>query len=80
MNASIGTSSDIVNVEEEIEKARQAELAGADSLMELSTGGDFLDIRRRVIEATTLSVGSVPLYQAFIEAARKKGGSVSGIY
>ena len=76
VNASIGTSSDIVNVEEELEKARQAELAGADSLMELSTGGDFLDIRRRVIEATTLSVGSVPLYQAFIEAARHKGGVV----
>ncbi len=76
VNASIGTSSDIVNVEEELEKARQAELAGADSLMELSTGGDFLDIRRRVIEATTLSVGSVPLYQAFIEAARQKGGVV----
>lgn len=76
VNASIGTSSDIVNVEEEIEKARQAELAGADSLMELSTGGDFLDIRRRVVEATTLSVGSVPLYQAFIEAARKRGGVV----
>ncbi|HJK01298.1 MAG TPA: phosphomethylpyrimidine synthase ThiC [Methanocorpusculum sp.] len=76
VNASIGTSSDIVNVEEEVEKARQAELAGADSLMELSTGGDFLDIRRRVIDVTTLSVGSVPLYQAFIEAARKKGGVV----
>lgn len=76
VNASIGTSSDIVNVDEEIEKARQAELAGADSLMELSTGGDFLDIRRRVVAATTLSVGSVPLYQAFIEAARNKGGVV----
>jgi phosphomethylpyrimidine synthase len=76
VNASIGTSSDIVNVEEEIEKARRAELAGADSLMELSTGGNFLDIRRRVIETTKLSVGSVPLYQAFIEAAREKGGVV----
>ncbi|MDO5845402.1 MAG: phosphomethylpyrimidine synthase ThiC [Methanocorpusculum sp.] len=76
VNASIGTSSDIVNVEEELEKARMAELAGADSLMELSTGGDFLDIRRRVCEQTKLSVGSVPLYQAFIEAARKKGGVV----
>ncbi|MDR3101938.1 MAG: phosphomethylpyrimidine synthase ThiC [Methanocalculaceae archaeon] len=76
VNASIGTSSDIVRVEEEIEKARLAERAGADSLMELSTGGDFFDIRRRVIEATTLSVGSVPLYQAFIEAARTKGGVV----
>ncbi len=76
VNASIGTSTDIVDVDMEIEKVRQAELAGADTLMELSTGGDFLEIRRRVIEATTLSVGSVPLYQAFIEAARKYGAVV----
>ncbi|MDD1719135.1 MAG: phosphomethylpyrimidine synthase ThiC [Methanoregulaceae archaeon] len=76
VNASIGTSSDINDVEMEIEKARQAERAGADTLMELSTGGDFTEIRRRVIEATTLSVGSVPLYQAFIEAARKDGAVV----
>jgi phosphomethylpyrimidine synthase len=76
VNASIGTSTDIVDVEMEVEKARMAELAGADTLMELSTGGDFLEIRRRVIESTTLSVGSVPLYQAFIEAARNKGGVV----
>ena len=76
VNASIGTSSDIVDVAMEDEKARQAERAGADTLMELSTGGDFVEIRRRVIEATTLSVGSVPLYQAFIEAARKYGAVV----
>jgi phosphomethylpyrimidine synthase len=76
VNASIGTSTDIVDVEMELEKARMAELAGADTLMELSTGGDFLDIRRQVIENTSLSVGSVPLYQAFIEAAQKKGGVV----
>ncbi|MDT8357062.1 MAG: phosphomethylpyrimidine synthase ThiC [Methanomicrobiaceae archaeon] len=76
VNASIGTSTDIHDVEMEVEKARMAELAGADTLMELSTGGDFLEIRRRVIENTTLSVGSVPLYQAFIEAARSRGGVV----
>jgi len=76
VNASIGTSSDIVDVDMEVEKARQAERAGADTLMELSTGGDFAEIRRRVVEATTLSVGSVPLYQAFIEAARKRGAVV----
>ena len=76
VNASIGTSSDIVDVEQELEKARQAERAGADSLMELSTGGDFLDIRKKVCDQSKLSVGSVPLYQAFIEAARKKGGVV----
>jgi phosphomethylpyrimidine synthase len=76
VNASIGTSSDIVDVDMEVEKARQAERAGADTLMELSTGGDFAEIRRRVVEATSLSVGSVPLYQAFIEAARKRGAVV----
>jgi len=76
VNASIGTSSDISDVEMEIKKAKVAEEAGADTLMELSTGGDFLDIRRRVIENTSLSVGCVPLYQAFIEAARKHGSIV----
>ncbi|MCQ8903961.1 MAG: phosphomethylpyrimidine synthase ThiC [Methanothrix sp.] len=76
VNASIGTSSDIVDVDMEVEKARAAESAGADTLMELSTGGDLREIRRRVIEATSLSVGSVPLYQAFIEAIRKYGAGV----
>lgn len=76
VNASIGTSSDIVDVEAEVRKAKIAEEAGADTLMELSTGGDFSAIRRRVCEATSLSVGSVPLYQAFIEAARKYGAVV----
>ena len=76
VNASIGTSSDISDVDMEIKKAKVAEEAGADTLMELSTGGDFLEIRRRVIESTSLSVGSVPLYQAFIEAARKHGSIV----
>ncbi len=76
VNASIGTSSDIVNIEMEIEKAKIAEATGADTLMELSTGGDFLDIRKKVIDSTFLSVGSVPLYQAFIEAIRKYGSVV----
>jgi phosphomethylpyrimidine synthase len=76
VNASIGTSSDIIDISQEIEKARAAERAGADTLMELSTGGDFTDIRKQVVAATSLSVGSVPLYQAFIEAARKYGAVV----
>ncbi|MBS1194332.1 MAG: phosphomethylpyrimidine synthase ThiC [Methanomicrobiales archaeon] len=76
VNASVGTSSDIIDIDMEVEKVRQAERAGADTIMELSTGGDFAEIRRRVVEATPLSVGSVPLYQAFIEAARKDGAVV----
>ncbi|HYA61458.1 MAG TPA: phosphomethylpyrimidine synthase ThiC, partial [Candidatus Acidoferrum sp.] len=76
VNASVGTSSDIVDVEMEVEKTKIAESAGADTIMELSTGGDFYDIRKRVVESTSLSVGSVPLYQAFIEAAKKFGSIV----
>ncbi|MDD1679549.1 MAG: phosphomethylpyrimidine synthase ThiC [Methanomicrobiales archaeon] len=76
VNASIGTSTDIADIEMEVKKARMAERAGADTLMELSTGGDLVEIRKRVVEATALSVGSVPLYQAFIEAARKDGAVV----
>jgi phosphomethylpyrimidine synthase len=76
VNASVGTSSDIVDIPMEVEKTRMAEKAGADTLMELSTGGDFTEIRKAVIANTSLSVGSVPLYQAFIEAARKDGAVV----
>jgi thiamine biosynthesis protein ThiC len=76
VNASVGTSSDIDDIALEVEKTKVAEASGADSLMELSTAGDFYEIRRRVIEATSLSVGSVPLYQAFIEAARDSGSIV----
>jgi phosphomethylpyrimidine synthase len=77
VNASIGTSTDIVDIGQELEKARRAELAGADTLMELSTGGDFIEIRKQVIASTKLSVGCVPLYQAFIEAAQKDGAVVN---
>lgn len=71
VNASIGTSSDINSVELEIQKARAAEEEKADTLMELSTGGDLDAIRRAVLAECSLPVGNVPLYQAFAEAARK---------
>lgn len=71
VNASVGTSSDIVDVEAEIRKAKAAEEEGADTLMELSVGGDLDDIRRQVLGATDLPVGNVPLYQAFCEATRR---------
>jgi phosphomethylpyrimidine synthase len=73
VNASIGTSSDIVDVDLEIRKARIAQENGADTLMELSVGGDLDSIRRRVIASVDLPVGNVPLYQAFCEAKRKYG-------
>ena len=71
VNASIGTSSDICNINDEVRKAIAAEEEGADTLMELSAGGNLDKVRREVIAATRLPVGNVPLYQAFKETARK---------
>lgn len=71
INASIGTSSDIVDPGAEVRKALAAEAAGADTLMELSVGGDLDAIRKEVLSAVSLPVGSVPLYQAFKEAIEK---------
>ena len=73
VNASIGTSSDIVDYAAEVNKARAAQAAGADTLMELSVGGDLDRVRREVLAAVDLPVGNVPLYQAFCEAARRYG-------
>jgi phosphomethylpyrimidine synthase len=73
VNASIGTSSDIIDYRAEVAKARAAVKSGADTLMELSVGGDLDRVRREVIACVDLPVGNVPLYQAFCEAARKYG-------
>ena len=70
VNASIGTSSDIKDIDLEIRKARIAEAEGADTLMELSTGGDLNKIRQEVLANTNLPVGNVPLYQAFNHYSR----------
>lgn len=71
VNASIGTSSDICDIEAEVHKAVAAQEEGADTLMELSAGGDLDAIRRSVLAGVDLPVGNVPLYQAFKETALK---------
>lgn len=71
VNGSIGTSSDIRDLDQEVRKARAVEEEGADTLMELSAGGDLDAIRRAVLDSVSLPVGNVPLYQGFHEAARK---------
>lgn len=73
INASIGTSSDIIDYAAEVRKALAAQETGADTLMELSVGGDLDRVRQEVLAAVDLPVGNVPLYQAFCEAAKKYG-------
>ena len=76
VNANIGTSRDICDVDRELLKAKAAHEAGADTLMDLSTGGDIDAIRRRVMKATPLPIGTVPIYQAAIIAQEKRGAIV----
>ena len=71
VNASIGTSSDICDIDLECRKAMAAEEEGADTLMELSAAGDMDAIRRAVLAGTRLPVGNVPLYQAFKETTQR---------
>ncbi len=76
VNANIGTSSDYGDVNTELEKLRAAEEALSDTVMDLSTGGDINAIRRAVIASTALPLGTVPIYQAGIEAIDKWGSIV----
>jgi phosphomethylpyrimidine synthase len=72
VNANIGSSSDDTDMQKELEKARVAVKYGADALMDLSTGGPVDEIRRAIIAETTACIGSVPLYQAALDAVRVK--------
>ena len=76
VNANIGTSSDRVDLDEELIKLRVAIEAGADTIMDLSTGGDMDATRRAILRESTIPVGTVPIYQAVVETIEKEGGLV----
>jgi len=77
VNANIGTSSDFGDMDTELEKLRAAVDSGADTVMDLSTGGDISAIRRRIIASSAVPVGTVPIYQAGIKAVEEYGAIVS---
>ncbi|MBI1912040.1 MAG: phosphomethylpyrimidine synthase ThiC [Deltaproteobacteria bacterium] len=74
VNANIGSSQDHVDPSEELVKLKVAIDAGADAVMDLSTGGDVNAIRRAIMKETTVPIGTVPIYQAAHDA-RKRGKS-----
>jgi phosphomethylpyrimidine synthase len=76
VNANIGTSADDLDIAKELEKARVAVKYGADAIMDLSTGGPVDDIRRAIIAETDACIGSVPLYQAALDAVRNKNKAI----
>jgi phosphomethylpyrimidine synthase len=64
INANIGNSATTSNIDEEVEKLRYAVKYGADTIMDLSTGGDIPRIRQAIIDASPIPVGTVPIYEA----------------
>ena len=77
INANIGTSPDYGNLDSELEKLHTAIHFGADAVMDLSTGGNISAIRQAIIAASTLPVGTVPIYQTGIEAIEQHGAIVN---
>ncbi len=77
VNANIGTSSSYPDPEPELKKLAAAIAAGADAVMDLSTGNNIDASRRAVIKASSVMVGTVPMYQATVETIKKRGAVVA---
>jgi phosphomethylpyrimidine synthase len=72
VNANIGTSPAIADIQNELAKLEAAEEAGADTVMDLSTGGDISEVRKEIIKASSVPVGTVPIYQAAVDSPKLK--------
>ena len=74
VNANIGSSEDRADGAVELDKLRAAVDAGADAVMDLSTGGDVDAIRKEILKECRVPIGTVPIYQAALDS-KKKGKS-----
>ena len=70
INVNIGTSRDHCSLKEELVKARTAISLGADAIMDLSTGGDTRAIRKAILKAVRIPLGTVPIYETALECIR----------
>ncbi|MDR0977503.1 MAG: phosphomethylpyrimidine synthase ThiC [Endomicrobium sp.] len=78
VNANLGTSPEHINLSEELEKLNVAVKAGADAVMDLSTGGNLMQIRKEILAACPVQVGTVPIYEAACKTVAK-GKKISEI-
>ncbi len=72
VNANIGTSKDHTDLNLELEKLKIAIAAGADAVMDLSTGGNLAEIRKAVMRKSVVAIGTVPIYQAAVKILAEK--------
>jgi phosphomethylpyrimidine synthase len=77
INANLGVSPEYGTIDNELEKLQTAIQFGADAIMDLSIRSDIIPIRQAIIKASTVPVGTVPIYQAAIEAIEKHESIVS---
>ncbi|MDD5137134.1 MAG: phosphomethylpyrimidine synthase ThiC, partial [Candidatus Omnitrophica bacterium] len=71
INANIGTSKDSSDIAAEIQKMKAAIRAGADAIMDLSTGGIIAKTRQKILAESTVPVGTVPIYEIVITALKR---------
>jgi len=76
VNANLGTSPVCSRVEEELEKLSTALEAGADTVMDLSTGPNLKECRGAILENSPVPVGTVPIYEAAVRAQEQHGAVV----
>ncbi|HAR36143.1 MAG TPA: phosphomethylpyrimidine synthase [Acidobacteria bacterium] len=76
VNVNLGTSRDYPDLKSEIAKLKISLRYGADAVMDLSTGGDIKTIRKKLLALSPLPLGTVPVYQAAIEAISRRGSIV----
>src|ERR1700692_4756122 len=70
INANIGNSAVTSEIAQELEKLHRTVHYGSDTVMDLSTGGDIPAIRRAIIEASPVPVGTVPIYETLSRVKR----------
>src|SRR5450756_3248253 len=70
INANIGNSATTSNIDEELEKLHYSVKYGADTVMDLSTGGDIPRIRKAIIGNSPVPIGTVPIYEALSRVRR----------
>jgi len=72
VNANIGTSTDKPDIDGELDKLNAAVKYGSDAVMDLSTGGELVKIRRKILQKSVLPVGTVPVYEIAVNAEKIK--------
>jgi phosphomethylpyrimidine synthase len=77
INANIGNSATTSNIDEELAKLGYAVKFGADTVMDLSTGGDIPRIRQAIIDASPVPIGTVPIYEALSRVRRVEDLNIS---